>query len=392
MKLLYVDPNVTHLNPTATLLPALLSEHIPQTVCYGPGFVEEADLALGLERYVERHGPFDALVIGANTPVLVNDDDAIVGAVTYLRRYTAFTFPRTQLAPFFRDVRDAIGRLEIKVKLLSVLNLDYYATTKNQVDTLLEQGFGVLGPNDQFVVRLADLPAFAHQEKHFIRKAERFSDVWFDFLSAYPERVATAVHFVAPHEFFYAPLAKRSYEVSVPGVEYLLRQQAVSGLAQTHFSQPSKIYFQAYRLGNRLGLPMYSNPTLHRAYNQLFQRGLVKTRCVYTARGGFGIPIRKFFEIPAAGSLMLCSPPNGFSDLGYEAGRHYIDVAPGDLPAAVTHWLDHPEAQTIATAGQALTYRHHSMQARGEQLRLCIDAMIRGTFRGARWKASNFAR
>ena len=229
----------------------------------------------------------------------------------------------------------------------------------------------MLGPNHQFVLALADLPDFVSSEKHYIKKADRLSDAWRNFLLQHPERVITTTHFVGPQEYCLDTLSVRPYDIAVPGAEYFLRQAAVKRLVGTgtRFRSASKAYFHLYRLANRLGLPSYSHPLSLRLYNLFFQRTLAETRCVYTARGGFGIPIRKFFEIPAAGALMICSPCNGYADLGFEAGRHYVQAEPDEILDVLSEWLWHPQAQEVASAGQQLTIANHSMASRGQQIK-----------------------
>jgi len=170
----------------------------------------------------------------------------------------------------------------------------------------------------------------------------------------------------------------------------VLRKDAVRRLAGTRLRSASKAYFHLYRLANRLGLPVFSHPLALRLYNLFFQRTLADTRCVYTARGGFGMPIRKFFEIPAAGALLICNPCNGYIDLGFEAGRHYVKAEPDTLLDVLSEWLPSPRAQEVASAGQQLIIARHSMAARGEQIERCLRAMVAGSYRGARWCQGEF--
>lgn len=390
MRVLYVDANAWHINPTANLLPVLVQERFPAASFYGPGFVDDAVLAGGLQAFVDRHGPFDVALLGPATPFLGEGADADRGAVAFLRRYASHRLADQALLTFFADARAAFGKLPVAVRLVSVLNFDYYATSQRQIDVLLDQSIAVLGPNGQFVLALADLPDFACREKHYVKKADRFTDAWRNFLLQHPERVVTATHFVGPQEYCFDPLSVRPYEVAVPGVEYLLRKDAVRRLAGTRLRSASKTYFHLYRLANRLGLPAYSHPLALRLYNLFFQRTLADTRCVYTARGGFGIPIRKFFEIPAAGGLLICSPCNGYADLGFEAGRHYVQAEPEALLDVLSEWLPSPRAQEVASAGQQLAIARHSMAARGEQIERCLRAMVAGVYRGARWRQGEF--
>jgi len=390
MRLLYLDANVCHMNPTANLLPQLFRECFPGTLFYGPGFSTRDELEQGLRRYVDTVEPLDGVVFGPTLPLIAGGEDPIEGALGYLRQYAAHRLSDKQIGRFFSDVRRSLSSLPVPVKLVSALTFDYYATTERQVHGLLEQGFSVLGPNEQFVLRLEELSEFATREKHYVRKAERLSNAWYDFLIQYPERVVTALHFVASNEFFFEPLDARPVEVAVPGVEYYLRKEAIKALAGKKVRAASKAYFHFYRLANHLGLPVFSHPVALRLYNLLFQRTLANTRCVYTARGGFGIPIRKFFEIPASGALLLCSPCNGYEALGFEAGRHYVAVEPGVLADALVQWLTNPKAQEVARAGQELVMAKHSLVARGGQIERCLRAMVAGTYAGSRWERGEF--
>jgi hypothetical protein len=352
--------------------------------------VSDAVLDGGLRAYVNQHGPFDVALIGPATPFLADGDDANNDAVNFLRRYASHRLSNQALSAFFIDVRANFGKLPVAIRLVSTLNFDYYAATKKQVEVLLNQSIAVLGPNHQFVSALSDLPEFAKREKHYSRKATLLTDDWRRFLLQHPERVVTTTHFVGPHEYCFDPIAVRPYEIAVPGAEYVLRQDAARRLKRTPLRSAPKTYFHLFRLASRLGVPVYSHPLTLRLYNLLFQRTLAESRCVYTARGGFGMPIRKFFEIPAAGSLLVCSPCNGYADLGFEPGRHYVRAEPEDLLLALREWLPDPKAQEIAAAGQHLVVTNHSLTARGEQIERCLRAMISGTYLGSHWQRGEF--
>jgi hypothetical protein len=390
MKILYCDVNLSYLNPTANLFPALFRDFFCGAVFYGPGFSRAEDMAGGLRAFVDRQGPFDALIIGSNTSLMLEGEDADARVLRYQDRFTDNRADYASRLNFFKDLRTSIPSIPIKVKLISALVFDYYAANQRQIDNILHLGLGIIGPNHQFVLRLAELPDFALREKHFVRKKGTFSDAWYDFLEKNPERVLTALHFVGSHEFFHQPLDDRRYDIAVPGVEYVLRREAARNVSKGAFRVAGKQFFHLYRLANRLGLPVFSNSVLMRLYNSLFQQGLADTRCVYTARGGFGIPIRKFFEIPAAGGLMLCSPPNGFAQLGYVPGEHYISVEPEELFRELTCRLKDSVSQQIAWSGQRLTQDLHSAAARGAQIRQCLEAMVVEQYRRAYWDHGRF--
>jgi hypothetical protein len=258
VRVLYVDAHAIHLNPTATYLPVLFQEAIGNVQFYGPGFIAEQNLASGLRHWIDVTGPYDVLVVGPNTPILVDDEQsAVEGAVAYVGRYTAQQTSRGILGAFFRDVQLALPVVDIPLKIVSALTFDYYAASAAQVEQVERNGLTVLGPNHQFILPLAKLPDFVRQEAHFQRKQHRLSDRWCEFITAHPERVVTALHFVAPHEFGFAPVADRVNRVAIPGASYFLRKEARRRLKSDGIRAVSNWRFHAYRIANRLGLPVY---------------------------------------------------------------------------------------------------------------------------------------
>lgn len=391
MRALYVDIDLVHLNPTATYYPQLIEAALPSVSFYGPGFSSPDILTKGLLSWVHETGPYDVIFIGPNSPVLAdNFNDVVLGTLAYMRRSTAHEHTESQILAFFKDLFAVLPEVDIELRVATSLNFDYYGATDAQVQRLQDLNLILIGPNDQFVRPLAELPAFVTQERHYQRKKARLSDCWFDFLHAHPERVITALHYVVPSEFSFTPIHSRRPAVAVPGVEYHLRKEANMALRRAGIRVASKWYFHLYQVMNRLGIPVYGTLWGLHLYNQFFQRTLKESRYVYTARGGFGLPVRKFFEIPAAGALMLCSPCTGYEDLGYVDGVHYHSVEPDDLPGLMNELTRTGEGHNVAVAARKVTANNHSLQARARQIALCLEALAKGTYRGARWHRGEF--
>jgi hypothetical protein len=272
------------------------------------------------------------------------------------------------------------------------MTLDCYGCTQSHIDRIEQFGLYIIAPNSTFSVRFEDLPEWAHQEAHFRRKKHLLSNAWLNFVTQYPDRVLTSLHFVSDSEFSFRGIAERSNLISIPGVEYVLRKQAIAALKSAGIKCSSKNFFNLFRLANRIGLPVFSRFTSLKLFNNLFFEDLIDARSVYTARGGFGAVVRKFFEIPAAGSLMICSPPIGFSDLGFRDGEHYINADPDQLPRILKEVEAEPDyAQAIASAGRQLVFEKHSLRARASQLRICFDAVREGRYKGAIWNNGVFS-
>lgn len=390
MRLLFVDAAVQSLNPTATLTPHMVGAAVADTTYFGPGFCSHQQIRGGLARFVGETGPYDVVVFGPNSPLLATWENAVADAVRYHHKSSACAPAPNILAEFYHDIIAAAAGLDVPLKAISLLNFDYYGTTVEQVEVIEKMNLSLISPNAQFVMALDELPAFATGEEHFVRKKARLSDAFHDFVTANPERVLTALHFVAPGEFFFRHIEERRADISVPGVEYVQRAQAIGVLKRAGRRMGSKAAFHAYRIANKLGLPAYSSFLPLKLYNLTYQAGLINTRAVYTARGGFGIPVRKFFEIPAAGALMICSPPNGSRAIGFRDGETCIEASPEKLLDTLDRLDGDDEAARIALAGQRMVMRVHSLDARARQLRQCLDAILAGRYAGSHWKDGEF--
>lgn len=393
MNILYVDVNAHYLNPTAALLPHLLLSAFPAMRFFGPGYLNDATIASGVEKWVDKNGPYDVVIMGPNTPFFGSAaDSAIHQNVNFIMKYTVTSgVSATCVERYFRDIQTAFPRLPIGHKAVSGLTLDSYASAQEQVDKIFEANALLLGPNHQFSRRLEDWPQdIFMREKHYQKKRDRLSNAWHDFLTEHPDRIITASHYVSPHEFAFAALAARRWDIAVPGAEYALRRDALASLAPTCLSVAPKSYFHIFRLANRFGLPVYRHHLLVHLYNQLFLRTLAMSKLVFTSSGGSGNLPRKYFEIPAAGAVMVCTPCNGFADLGFRDRENCIVADPGRLASVAAELRNDCSIQGVADAGRELVMRQHSLQARAEQIALCMDALMRGTYQGARWQQGKF--
>ena len=103
------------------------------------------------------------------------------------------------------------------------------------------------------------------------------------------------------------------------------------------------------------------------------------------------VPIRKFFEIPASGAVLVCTPFSGFRDAGFIDKENAIICEPEDI-MEVHRWLeaDSSRAQRIADAGRAMVIKNHSVKAWAEQFSKIFESVLDGTFAGGRWGEGSF--
>jgi len=391
MKILFVDCYHQYLNPTSGLVAALFVSAAKNVRFYGPGYSSAEELEGGIRAFVDRTGPYDGLVLGMQVPLFAWDDDRLRRNALHVQNYNAFGSPVGMLIPFFKDVLANVGRLPIAHRFISLLNYDYYAATTRHTAVFEELDAFVIAPGSQFAPVADSLPDWAWQERHFVRRKAQISSAWVDFLRRWPQRVLSLPHFVADSEFSFRGLAERRHVVSIPGIDYVMRKKGRETLKARGLLPAKKPVFNLLRAANRIGLHLYSKYTILKIYHAAYRGNLIDTRFAYTAPEGYGIPVRKFFEIPAAGAVMLCLPPIGFSELGFRDGENYVEVSPDTLPDAIESLMRDPQrAQAVAAAGRQLVFDRHSLAARSNQLAQCLAAIGAGIFAGSAWNQGAF--
>ena len=391
LKLLFVDIFATTLNPTAALAPALLQRIGTDVTFFGPGLSSNENIREGLLNFEARNGPFDAVVFGPSIPMLNTHGINIDATLKYLKKFNALTANHRLIRTGLENILGDIWHLKTKTKIIWLLNFDYYATSQSQIDLIEEYGFYIIGPNDQFISPIGDLPDYARLEKHFKRKKNIISDCLYNWAQANPDRVIPLTHFVSNAELGFKALDARRFDVSVPGVDYVQRKKALNALKSGGLKAAGKPVFHLFRMASALQFNPHSSYLGNQIYSAAFRGNLLDTKYVYSARGGFGIPIRKFFEIPAAGALMLCVPPVGFEALGFKNGQTHIECAPEALPDTIANLKTRPEyCQEIAKCGRKLISRAHTLDARAKQLEKAIKKIKLGSYHGARWMNGEF--
>ncbi len=386
LRALYVDINAVSLNPSSTFLPQLIASSCDDVDFYGPGYRSSTELRLGLRNWVESTGPYNFIIVGAHVPFFFDDiEQAISGLKWHAKNNLAGHFQLDTIGHFAKDFFEAVPFLDIPHKIVSTIGFDYYGARQSAVDRIIDWNFSVLGPNHQFIKSVDDLPAFKSEEKHYQRKKGLVSDRWLNFLRENPNRVITASHFVLPSELCFSPLSNRQPLVAVPGVAYYTRKSVKNILKENKIKVASSYTSVVLRALNRLGLHVFSTQTGLRLYNESFKDVLFKSRYIYTAPGVFGFAVRKFFEIPAAGGLLLCEPCSGFKDIGFEPNIHYLDANKESIVDLVQSFDKRSDLQKVATSAQAVVLKKHTLNARAGQISQCFAAIVSGKFKEAKW-------
>lgn len=383
MKLLYIGICAKYINPTNSLLPATIALH-NEVVLYGPGYVSAEVLARGIERFVEEHGGFD-LVLSSRPGWEMGEAD-----VAFLRRFTVSRVDMATVLPFAADVRAFLKKTDF-LKVLFLTDLDVHAVSQSAIDGLKESGAWFVTWGQGFSRALSDLDVFS-KEEFYARKANQSKlGLWHAFSEECNSRFLSLGHFVAETEFDWGGLNERPYRISVPGQRYVRRREMEALLRANGIPLPRAAAKPLFSLIDRIGVRPYANAALQTYYGVQFRELIANSQSAYTDGSGYERPIRKFFEIPALGTILLCTPFPGFEKLGFEHRKNALIVDPTDVLDVLEELKQFPEeACRIAAAGRDLIWNSHSAHARGSQLASCFGAIRAGVYQGSDWSDGQF--
>lgn len=185
------------------------------------------------------------------------------------------------------------------------------------------------------------------------------------------------------------------WRCAVPGAPYrrrILARQSLraAGLREPpfHLARLSRIAAAAAYRGLRWRRPArWSIAFSHRLHNALIAR----SAAAYTEGSGYDYPVRKFFEIPAQRTLMLCSPHPGMADRGLRDGVTHVTCAPEDV-GRLARGIDPASkaARAMVEAAAATVRRLHRAAVRAEQIGGAIERFAAGNLRAARFAEGEF--
>jgi hypothetical protein len=375
MRILYVDIDGFFLNPTRTLVPLALA-HACDVLYFGPGYSNSDGLRRGIDELIEAEGPFDAVVA---SPLILFGDIYRISADTLSKSYH-FTFPRQDVTTL-SALTTALEQLRV-VRVAILLESDYYNWSHREIDALERRADYVIGFGPEFWRCKAELPDLGREAF-----AGQATDAWADWVGANAERIASLPHFVAETEFRWDRLAHRRHDWGMPGIQYHARRQARATLARNGLRPLGESPLRRVMgLLKKLKVMRREPRWLQHHLNADHQDRLGSVRFAYTCGSGLNMPVRKFFEIPAAGAVLVCQPFNGFAAAGFRDGENAVVCRPEKIMEAHRALAsDLAWAQKIADAGSRLVFERHSLAARARQFADTLAAMADRSFAGGRW-------
>jgi len=386
-RILFLGVNYRYINPTNSLIPSILAG-ISKLYFFGPGFVSQSMIDDGIDRFVEGIGGVDLIV----TTTQIASGVSWEANQSFLSRYAVMLNGGALSESFLVDA----GRFLFLHRLRTICfltDLDPHAVQPQRLEELDKHAEFFVCWGSDFLSAL-DHSADLVREDYYQKKKGRFVFGEFDkFIKKNGHRVITLGHMVCASEFYWAGLSGRRYDVAVPGINYARRKDAIDILRhKPNIHMSYSRYRQVFKIIDYFGLRPFSSHLGVQIYNEAFRSQLYRSKLCITDGGGNNFPVRKFLEIPAAGSLLACWPATGFDRLGFVDGENYVDLSKaGDLVDCIQAILANIETwEAVAMAGRNLVFRNHTTSARSDQLARAITRIRQGDYQGSSWVAGEF--
>lgn len=360
-RLLLLEPHWRFLNRTQEAFFDALSGPF-EIVRYGPGYVDMNSMAMSVLDVVREVGGADAVLI----------DELLLFKILNPEKYRA----QAKINKFYFDLRQYshtrsafpldLERLDIPL-FASLLRSDYYNFPHSYIEILQETGAYAICWGPDFILPRDQLPNL-NQEWFGGRVKDHFAE----FVQR-SDRVVEMLHCVDESEIL--PWHEKRHEWCIPGARYYRRRQMAAALRARGigYVSASPLNF-AFQVLERMGLlyRTHYDLTMSLSYNS-FRQMIARSWRTFTCGSALRWPIRKFFEIPAFGSLLICEPCAGFEKLGFVNGESCLV---GDVDEIVARTRDRSRMRQMIAAGQAVVRQRHTAQVRARQLSEWMESKL----------------
>lgn len=382
MRVLFVGINIVYSNPSKALMLPLLKGAF-ETDFYGLGFVSSEQLEKGILNFEEANGPYDLIVWDNYIGFFHEKKKFSEILIKHLSKGLNNLSFETKLVPgFIDDLYDNLRSISSKV-IHSFLQTDLYHFEEDFTDYLSQT-------DHYYMVCGGEVPVLKEKNPNLLKEGfhERAKDHWHYFCEEHAGRLIPIPHWIAESEFSWTPLSDRKFVATVPGTGYYRREVAANFLKASKEEQPSYLIPKLIQFCNRQFFSRFNlNDPLIQIRNSSFMNSISNTKYAYTEGSYLDFSVRKFFEIPALGTLLMCSPSIAYEDLGFKDTINSIVVEPEEFVDAIKDLENDPlRAQNIADKGRQLIFDKHSLRARCSDLGMAFESIQCGRYYGADWR------
>jgi len=365
--LLYLGFNRSYINLTAELYLRILGQ-IGNLSYFGPGFSDNSALEFGVDKWIEKQEPFDFIIV----------DSYVLECDNILNRKIPFCGDFIRFNPdlFFKYSKSyQTFFLNFKGAKIFIANFDTYSVENIIIDRLIS--------SDSFVI---DGGISSNKPRSLIEleygKSCSGNDNWFNFVNTNRHKIITLPHSISSLEFDFSPLQDRKISFNVIGAPYEERRLAYKLLP---FSLSLKKKIDSYKNGISFRLnKSLSEKRLQFIRNQYLQ-SISNSKLCFCSGGPWMSPVRKYFEIPARGSVSIGFKCNGFEDFGFVSGVNFLEAKSNIHISEILSNANYLDLQNVANEGRDLIWNCHSDFARSQQLFETLTLIKNNIFKGSYW-------
>lgn len=363
MRALYIDFDYKYINPTKGLLLKLSKSIFDEVTIYGPGYVTYDDLNNGIKSFIKKHGTFDYVV--TNESVLYSYN-AEVWTKKYLKDiYKSYCvkFPKSHLTyKIIKDLNNFFINFDGKL-ILYKLQSDLYNQRVENMEMLENKKFKIVTFGEDLICKKEELE-FADNEKFIKNK----NNLWFNFVRDNKARIISVPHFLHNSEFEFSNSKHKTNKVLVPGVKYWFRKEVTKILLKKNFLKNDNLIYPISNFLMRFGFSMYSTEFGINFLSNTFINSIKSSKFAFTCGSALKMPLRKFFEIPALGTALICYPFKNAEKFGFIDNETCFYVnSPKDFEYKIDKIMyDKNLYNKVMSNGRDMIYSLHTIKQRSE--------------------------
>lgn len=374
-KLLLLTVSWNYVNKTTFVFFEALRNYFDITK-YGPGFVNTDELDVDILDILEKFKETDLIVI----------DEILIfkklNPINYkfVKKINRFYFNLQNYINKKKSFPLNLNKVKIPV-FVSLLMSDYYNFSKEQIDIIrgLSNPYYICWGEDFILPR--EKTQYLNEEFH-----SHVNDNVASFVRKYEERIIPMQHMVDKQEFL--DFSQKSVEWCVPGASYYWRREVKNLLKKERIQYKNYSFInhaiQKLDASNIIKLTHYD--WLMYLYYKTYREVVNRSWCSFTCGSGLKYPVRKFFEIPAFSSLLVCNPCASFSELGFKDSENCFTANTlEEFEGVIKKVKDKDMVKQMTLAGQRLVREKHTAQVRARQFFNIYNTIAQDNFLRAYW-------
>lgn len=416
MKLLLIDVNHEHPNTMHGNFYNSLSD-VFDVDRFGPGYSSEKELENGLQKYLEKkRGTYDTICV-TWAFILSCTSVNTLRNIYYWHRYDLSKYSINHAIKFsdsiFKELLKIKGILKWIIYYHDVVNLskEWYLILDNLLD---KEDFYLQSLGREFIpyVEENNLKIFGLNITNFMLKlAEDYNEKF----------ISIPVQAALSDEYYYGALENREFDWCIPGnldSSYPERGRVLNAVKRGGFSvwdeaidrimayknsiKSRKDYCEYLNRKDRfinayimkqpnVYIPNHIKSVEIARFRENYREGLRKSRFAF-ADGGLGHSIvRKFIEIPAAGTVLMCENIIGLEKLGFKNGKNMIEVSSENVVEITKElYRDTVKMQEIADAGRKNVIENNTVKSRVKAMEAAMKAILNNEYKGSHWENGKF--